>query len=343
MSDDNENSVVHYKVDECLNCGLDLHGQNFCPECGQENATRDLSLWTLTIDFLGDYFSFDSKLFGTMVPLLVKPGVVPMEFVSGMRIRHIPPFRILVFTSFIFFFIWGVTLDTKNESASDLRKELNSGLNQSIQEDLLTTPDSLLTLGSDNANIHISGLDSATESRFLGNLNTVSELIDQGMRPEAAVDSLIDPNNPMEYKIFLQLAKVYASDSIALTKYFIGNLSIFILAIQPFFALLLYLLYIRKRKTFKYIRHIVFGFYLHSWILIMCSLGILIHEGFPDFNWAFWVYGLSLLYMFLAIKRFYQQGWIKTILKTVILNFLYQGILIPIFLLLSFILSFYFF
>ncbi|MDA0972792.1 MAG: hypothetical protein O2867_03560 [Bacteroidetes bacterium] len=172
---------------------------------------------------------------------------------------------------------------------------------------------------------------------------SLSDLIDQGIRPEAAVDSLIDPKNELEHKIFLQMAKVYAADSITLTKYFIGNLSLFILAIQPFFALLLYLLYIRRRKTVRYIRHIVFGFYLHSWILIMCSVGLLIHECFTEFSWAYWVYGLSLLYMFLAMKRFYQQGWIKTLLKTVILNFLYQGILIPIFLLLSFMLSFYFF
>lgn len=343
MSEDIEKSIVQYKLDACLNCGQDLHGQNFCPHCGQENATRDLSLWTLTVDFLGDYFSFDSKLFGTMVPLLVKPGEVPMEFVSGMRIRHIPPFRILVFTSFIFFFIWGVTFQPEDAANIQLPRGGDTDFSQEFQEEFQSTKDSIVTLGAENANIQITGLDSAAESQFVRNLMSMSDLIDQGIRPEAAVDSLIDPKNELEHKIFLQMAKVYAADSITLTKYLIGNLSLFILAIQPFFALLLYLLYIRRRKTVRYIRHIVFGFYLHSWILIMCSVGLLIHECFTEFSWAYWVYGLSLLYMFLAMKRFYQQGWIKTLLKTVILNFLYQGILIPIFLLLSFMLSFYFF
>jgi hypothetical protein len=294
-------------------------------------------------DFLGDYFSFDSNLFNTLFPLLIKPGQVPSDFVSGKRIRHIPPFRILIFTSFIFFFIWGITLDTEDENVNDFKKGLNVGLNQSIQEDLDLANDSLLVLGPENANIQISGLDSAAESKFLSNLNGVSDLIDQGMRPKAAVDSLIDPKDPMLYKVMLQLAKVYASDSVSLTKYFIGNLSIFILAIQPFFAFLLYLLYIRKRKSIRFIRHLVFAFYLHAWVLIMCSLGLLIHEGIPDFSWEYWVYGLSLLYVLLAIKRFYQQGWGKTLMKTILLNFLYQGFMIPIFLVLSFLLSFYFF
>jgi hypothetical protein len=53
--------------------------------------------------FLGDYFTFDSKIFKSLIPLLLKPGFLTTEYMAGRRVRYIPPVRFYVFISILFF------------------------------------------------------------------------------------------------------------------------------------------------------------------------------------------------------------------------------------------------
>ncbi len=54
--------------------------------------------------FLGNYFAFDSKLLRTLIPLITKPGVLSLHFISGKRIRYISPVQLYIFVSFLYFF-----------------------------------------------------------------------------------------------------------------------------------------------------------------------------------------------------------------------------------------------
>src|SRR3972149_2669450 len=109
------------KSGHCLNCSFPLRkDNNFCPACGQENWDRKVSMKVLLLDFLGDYFTFDSKLFRSIFPLLFKPGFLTNEFNSGKRVKYIPPLRMYIFISILFFFIAGIT---NNPSDKDSNKE----------------------------------------------------------------------------------------------------------------------------------------------------------------------------------------------------------------------------
>ena len=91
----------------CPNCDTALRSEDrFCPHCGQA-AIGDGSLKGFLEQFLGDYFTFDSKIIRSLVPLLFSPGKLTQEYLVGRRARYIPPLRMFIFLSVIFFLVIG--------------------------------------------------------------------------------------------------------------------------------------------------------------------------------------------------------------------------------------------
>lgn len=92
------------KAGSCYNCQwLLTNGENFCPNCGQENHNRQATTKLLLVDFFNDYLSFDSKMFRTLIPLVQKPGFMTSEFLEGKRMKYVPPIRLFIFLSFLYF------------------------------------------------------------------------------------------------------------------------------------------------------------------------------------------------------------------------------------------------
>ena len=88
----------------CLNCGAPLAGQ-YCGQCGQRATSRFISLWGLISDAFGDMFELDSRLWRTVVPLLIRPGLLTKEYLQGRRARYMPPFRMYLVLSLVFFIV----------------------------------------------------------------------------------------------------------------------------------------------------------------------------------------------------------------------------------------------
>ncbi|MEO0403684.1 MAG: DUF3667 domain-containing protein, partial [Bacteroidota bacterium] len=75
----------------------------FCSNCGQEVLAEKESFKHFLHHFAKDYFTFDSKIFKSLSPLLFKPGFLTMEFLKGKRASYIPPLRLYIFISVVFF------------------------------------------------------------------------------------------------------------------------------------------------------------------------------------------------------------------------------------------------
>lgn len=341
MSEEIKEIAVKGRGSYCLNCETPLNNEAYCPVCGQENTNRNISIWTLIQDFLGDYFSFDSKFFTTLVPLFISPGGVPKEFIEGHRVKYIPPFRILIFSSFIFFTIWGLTFE---HESNDERT-----MSSILQENVTFNSDSLSQVLDSVQQATIEELDfdftlsEDSSSRIDEKIKGLMTLLDLGVPLEEAVDSMATDNAGIQKKLFTQIGKMYTSEQAALTKYFIGNLSLMILVIQPFFALLLKLLYIRRRKKYKFIGHLVFSFYFHAWVLVLFTIGLFASTFLEEFPLSKFIIIPSLIYLFFALKKFYGQSWAKSLLKLLLIFMFYLGIIVPLFFLLSMLTSFYFF
>jgi hypothetical protein len=94
----------------------------------------------------------------------------------------------------------------------------------------------------------------------------------------------------------------------------------------PLLALILQLLYIRRRKQFFYVNHGIFliHIYIYSFInlLVYFSLGKLGEA--MGWNWMPWIQFLlalhALWYVYKAMRNFYGQGRLKTFTKFFLLN-----------------------
>ena len=89
---------------QCLNCDTVLNGQ-YCGQCGQRAASRLISIWELVRDAFGDLFEFDSRLWRTLIPLAVRPGLLTRDYLQGRRARYMPPFRMYIVLSLVFFLV----------------------------------------------------------------------------------------------------------------------------------------------------------------------------------------------------------------------------------------------
>ena len=96
---------------------------------------------------------------------------------------------------------------------------------------------------------------------------------------------------------------------------------------MPVFALILKLLYIRRKRY--YIEHLVFTINMHSFSLfvlsVMLLLGLLI-KGDDDFLAAILL--VIPVYFTIGMYRFYRQNIFKTILKEFILGFIYTILMV---------------
>ena len=97
------------KANHCLNCGEEFDESfNYCSHCGQENNHNRVSFATLIIDFLNNYFSFDSKFSLSLQPFFFEPGYLTKKFVEGKRASFVNPIRLYLVISLIFFFVFSM-------------------------------------------------------------------------------------------------------------------------------------------------------------------------------------------------------------------------------------------
>ncbi|MBI9070092.1 MAG: DUF3667 domain-containing protein [Melioribacteraceae bacterium] len=110
------------KSESYLNCGVKIEDYNYCPNCGQLNTHKQIPLRVFLHEMFGDLFTFDSKFFKSIIPLLKKPGHLTNEYNEGRRASYVFPLRLYLFTSLMFFFFYSLSgfvdgkfFDSKNE------------------------------------------------------------------------------------------------------------------------------------------------------------------------------------------------------------------------------------
>ncbi len=92
------------KPDHCLNCAAPATGK-FCAECGQEIKDHSVSLGPLLADGLAELASWDSKLFRTLTPLVIRPGFLTNEYNAGHRVPYLSPLKLYLTISVLFFLL----------------------------------------------------------------------------------------------------------------------------------------------------------------------------------------------------------------------------------------------
>ena len=89
-------------VPRCDNCGAGVPGR-YCSDCGQRREAPVHTLGHFLTVALEDISHADSRLWRTLWALLFRPGYLTHEFLAGRRARYLPPVRLYLVLSVVFF------------------------------------------------------------------------------------------------------------------------------------------------------------------------------------------------------------------------------------------------
>src|SRR4249920_3115859 len=92
---------------ECANCGAPLSGR-YCAACGQRHEPHIHSVAHFAAEGFESISHADSRLWRTLWYLLARPGFLTREFFAGRRMSYLPPFRLYLVISLLFFLVVGL-------------------------------------------------------------------------------------------------------------------------------------------------------------------------------------------------------------------------------------------
>lgn len=269
---------------------------------------------------------------------MIRPGSVPREFLEGKRVRHIPPLRMLIFSSFVMFLVWGWTYDSEESVFGYVGQEFSSGFSEGLE---MAAADSVP--GIDTLAVLDGGARITAESDFTRRLARMDSLTKSGVPLDEALEEVKVEGEELQTIVLRQIQRLRMSDNATVIKYFIGNLSFAILLIQPVFAFILYLMYWRRRREIRFVGHLIFSLYSHSWALIMLTICLLLNYLMDGLSILTVMSFLIPIYLLLAKRYYYQSSWMRTIPVTLVALGGYLILIAPIFGIGSFLVSFYLF
>lgn len=81
-----------------------------CAACGQAGDVRVLSMREVAGDVTHSQLHLDSRVWRTLGLLVIRPGELTCEFITGRHQRYLPPFRLYLAISFLYFTLLGITM-----------------------------------------------------------------------------------------------------------------------------------------------------------------------------------------------------------------------------------------
>jgi hypothetical protein len=88
----------------CENCAAPVTGP-YCAQCGQKHGHSVHSVWHFLREATEGLTHADSRLWLTLATLLARPGALTREFLDGHRVRYLPPLRLYLVISLVFFLV----------------------------------------------------------------------------------------------------------------------------------------------------------------------------------------------------------------------------------------------
>jgi hypothetical protein len=113
----------------CLNCGAPVTGAH-CAACGQAGDVHVLSMREVAGDVTHSLLHLDGRVWRTLRLLVFRPGEVTREFIAGRHQHYLPPFRLYLAISILFFALSALLPDTAmfgmGSAPEEARRELEA-------------------------------------------------------------------------------------------------------------------------------------------------------------------------------------------------------------------------
>jgi hypothetical protein len=334
----------------CENCGAELQG-HWCAQCGQAAIEYRRSFRYVVADLLNEFLNWDSKFFTTIALLILKPWRLTNEFLAGKRVRYVNPLRLYLLASILFFFAVnygakGINFDASKlgpKDRADLEAELKKeDLPPAAREKLeALLRDSSPSPAPSPATNAPSPTPAPTASSDVASQPTESaneqkkEYGKIGERPFVAFDDA-KSTTPFERWIEARAKEKMGEHGTKMGLFIstlFSNLPYMMLCCIPLFALVLKLLYIRRRLF--YIDHLIYALHIHSFFYAGIMLIVLATIGLTRFapgavaGWLITFLWIAfVMQIFLSIRYVYRQGWFLSIFKFLFGGFVYLMVLV---------------
>lgn len=302
-------------ADSCPNCHAPLKG-NWCYNCGQSQKPIDRFFLSLVSEAFDDVFSWDSRTARTLFALTFRPGFLTTEYFAGRRARYLPPLRLYLISSIVFFFLLSLQLVGSNSTAFIIDDKGNRVV---IDDDSLTDP-AAETNNSPSEDKVDAGSDP--DKHWSDDIAADYDGINFGWLSESHNQLIRD-----RLKIQTEKAGKLAKDEpMALVDALIDVAPPVMFILLPIFAVLLKLSYLGSGRY--YTEHLILAVYNHSFlylILILDGLANATARLFGPLEYVSHAIQLWIpLYMFLSLKQVYRQGFMITAMKYAVLVVVYS-------------------
>jgi hypothetical protein len=291
-------TVLHEGVTapKCDNCGAAVPAK-YCSHCGQRFEHAIHSVLDFTREATEDLTHADSRLWSTIIALLFKPGFLTREFLSGRRVRYLPPLRLYLVLSVLFF----LAIGTADPGPRVVRFSAGNG----IPSVTLVSPDKTDVFAAKPG-------------------ETLQQQQERLCKPEydGPAPALVNRFLERDCRVFLEYSA--GGRGHALSEAFIHNLSRAMFIFLPALALVMKVMYRRPRHY--YVEHLLFFLHNHAFAFLVFALLTSMTRFLPSSigNWltlGVWLY--VPYYLFVSMRQVYGQGRWLTFAKLVVLSFTY--------------------
>lgn len=299
---------------QCANCGSERLGR-FCPRCGQNDRDYQRALPPLLGELLKETFEVDARVWRTLKLLIFKPGELALEFSRNRRASYVSPIRLYLFVSIVFFFLLSMTTQVQQPGNDEAVR-----VDTTEMKEADTT--ALLALLSPEQAQRAREILARPETSFARML-----LLETARSVEDGSKSRIEA-----FLIGRLVDALHEPESVA--RQFMDNLAIGMFVMLPVYAGLLKIFYLGQHRY--YVEHLVFSTQLHTFTFLIFTLLVLLPAG-ADTGWISTLVSQAATalmlwiaaYHYLALRRYFGEGRLRTALKFSVLMLVYAALLLP--------------
>jgi hypothetical protein len=345
----------------CANCHSSLSGE-YCAACGQRHEPHIHTVAHFASEAFESISHADSRLWRTLWYLFARPGFLTKEFFAGRRVAYLPPFRLYLVLSIIFFVVIGIggadadpgTDVEKPRSAAEIA-EMNALADQFAAGEIAPMSDEKREQLAQQ--LRAIAAESAAElekkkaaGAFDANGPAPAAGAEAGagaaepdininlMTGEGVQDGIEDfcdgfrkgtgktAEQTTKQKSVLSWCRKYGDEGFgAVGETLAHNIPKAMFIFLPLLALCMKLIYWRPKRY--YVEHLLFMVHNHAFVFLVTAsvmiIGLIPYVG--DYSWPlYWAAFFYIAwYIYRAMRNVYGQGRWLTILKYLTMGYAY--------------------
>jgi Protein of unknown function (DUF3667) len=299
----------------CANCDAPLAGP-YCSQCGQHVHDSARTLGALLHDGWHVVTHVDGRFWQTLATLALKPGALTVEYFAARRARYLPPVRLYLVLSVLFFALVSLTNDWRVVELTN---------DPDVSADVAHARDDARAALDEARRASAAGAATARGSRS-GGATAGTDSVRLPAKPCEGIETSSEWFTKALHDVCVRGTTVNAS---ALRHSIGSNLPKMMFVFLPLMAGVMLLLYWWPRRL--YVEHLVFFLHVHAALYLML-IPVLAFEWLADSRPALgalvgWVQFAGFLYaawyVYRALRTYYGQRRALTLLKLAVVGFAY--------------------